>query len=74
MKLQTNLKGRLRNTTLPKNRALFPLFEAVINSIQSIEDSSADMSGQITIEVIREAQQTRIQTEKILEAETHWKT
>lgn len=34
----TNLKGRLRNTTLPKNKATFSLFEAVVNSIHSIDE------------------------------------
>ena len=38
MSLQTNLKGRLRNTSLPKNHGLMPVFEAVVNSIHSIEE------------------------------------
>ena len=35
MSLQTNLKGRLRNTSLPKSHGLMPVFEAVVNSIHS---------------------------------------
>jgi len=37
MKLETNLQGRLRNTKLPQSKGLFPLFEAIINSIHSLE-------------------------------------
>lgn len=38
MSLNTSLKERLRNTNLPKTNALFPLFEAVVNSIHSIDE------------------------------------
>ena len=38
MSLSTSLKGRLRNTNLPKTNVLFPLFEAVVNSIHSIDE------------------------------------
>lgn len=38
MNLNTSLSGRLRNTTLPRNKVLFPLFEAVVNSIHAIDD------------------------------------
>ena len=36
--LKTSLSGRLRNTSLPKSSALFPLFEAVVNSIHAIDE------------------------------------
>ena len=36
--MESNLKGRLRNTNLPKSNALLPLFEAVVNSIHSIDE------------------------------------
>ena len=39
MSMETNLQGRLRNTSLPYNQGLLPLFEAVINSIHSIEET-----------------------------------
>ena len=39
--LKTSLAGRLRNTNLPKSDALFPLFEAVVNSIHAIDDRIA---------------------------------
>ena len=58
MAMTTYLKGRLRNTTLPKTRGLFPLFEAVVNSIHSIEDRSAASSGHIYVEILRDSQGT----------------
>lgn len=36
--LKTSLSGRLRNTSLPKSSALFPLFEAIVNSIHAIDE------------------------------------
>lgn len=36
--LSTNLKGRLNNTNLPVTKSLFPLFEAVVNSIHATDD------------------------------------
>lgn len=36
--LRSSLKGRLRNTDLPISKCLFPLFEAVVNSIYAIDD------------------------------------
>ena len=58
MAMTTYLKGRLRNTPLPKTRGLFPLFEAVVNSIHSVEDHSAASSGHICVEVLRDPQGT----------------
>lgn len=56
--LTTSLSGRLRNTTLPKNKADLPLFEAVVNSIHAIEEA-VDKNllkkdqGKIDIEILR---------------------
>lgn len=59
MSLTTNLHGRLRNTPLPASQGLMPLFEAVVNSIHSIEDSKIDMrNGKITVDIIRDPQGT----------------
>lgn len=59
MPMNTNLEGRLRNTELPWKHGLMPLFEAVVNSIHSIEESklSADL-GRITIAIVRDGQQS----------------
>lgn len=57
MSMKTNLSGRLRNTSLPANNGLMPLFEAVVNSIHSIEELSNDMStGSISVEIVRSSQ------------------
>lgn len=69
MNMHTSLSGRLRNTNLPKTNVLYPLFEAVINSIHSIDervDTQKDITindGQIKIEVLRSGQ-TSITNEK----------
>lgn len=60
--LKTSLSGRLRNTSLPKSSALFPLFEAIVNSIHAIDerieqDKSITLDDcLITIKIIRSAQ------------------
>lgn len=54
MSLATNLRGRLRNTVLPKTHALLPVFEAVVNSIHAIEESGkTSKDGQIEVEIVR---------------------
>jgi len=54
MSMNTYLKGRLRNTMLPRHQGLMPLFEAVVNSIHSIAEVSSDpIYGEITIEIVR---------------------
>lgn len=55
--MKTNLRGRVRNTSLPDNHALLPLFEAVVNSIHSIEETGNDFSSShIIISIIRSDQ------------------
>lgn len=34
----SNLRGKVRNFPLPQNRPLVPLYEAVVNSINAIDD------------------------------------
>lgn len=38
--MESLLEGRLRNTYLPVSKAMIPLYEAVVNSIQSVEDDA----------------------------------
>ena len=57
MSLHTNLAGRLRNTNLPKTHGLLPVFEAVVNSVQSLEEAGKLTNGQITLEIVRNPQQ-----------------
>lgn len=50
--MQSDLAGRIRNTRLPVSSALLPLFEAVVNSNDSIRDS-AKSDGRIEITIAR---------------------
>lgn len=52
--LRTNLRGQIRQTPLPKWKALLPLFEAVMNSFQAIHESNAEHQHKITISVERD--------------------
>ncbi|MEL7281349.1 MAG: hypothetical protein AAGK79_13400 [Pseudomonadota bacterium] len=59
--VQSNLEGRIRNTTLPKKHGLIPLFEAVVNSIHAIEERFAETErnlseGKIEIIIERDSQ------------------
>jgi len=51
-----DIKGKVYNTILPKSKALWPLFEAIVNSIQSIEDSPQLETA--TIEVFAQRQES----------------
>ena len=57
MSVNTHLPGRLRNTPLPYNHGLMPLFEAVVNSIHSIAEANPDPDyGEVVIEILRAPQ------------------
>jgi len=57
MSISTNLANRVKHTSLPKSSGLLPLFEAVVNSIHSIEEAGVPTeSGIVTIEIIRSPQ------------------
>lgn len=47
-----DFKGRIRNFSLAKDKALLPLFEAVVNSLQAIEDKNTT-DGVISISLNR---------------------
>ena len=51
-----DIRGKVYNTVLPKSKALWPLFEAIVNSIQSIEDSPQPEKA--TIEVFAQRQES----------------
>ena len=51
MAITASLSGRLRNTQLAKSRALLPLFEAVVNAIQAVDDAPGLDPGSASIEV-----------------------
>src|SRR5689334_12383851 len=52
--MKIDVRGRVRNTRLPTTRPLLPLFEAVVNSIQSIDAAGLGSKGRIAITVSRE--------------------
>ena len=59
--MNSSLEGRLRNIHLPHSRGLMPLYEAVVNSIESIEELNAikqlSLSDyHIDVEIIRDGQ------------------
>lgn len=59
MSMDTNLHGRLRNTSLPYSSGLMPLYEAVVNSIHAIEEAAVPMNqGRITVRILRGTQQS----------------
>jgi hypothetical protein len=55
-----NLEGRVKNFSLPRNRPLIPLYEAVVNSLHAIEErrkvDSAFSDGEIHIRILRDEQ------------------
>jgi hypothetical protein len=51
--LKTSLRGQVRQTVLNKYKPLLPLFEAVINAFQAIQDD-ATVQGKLVIEIERE--------------------
>lgn len=56
--MQIDIAGKVREKKLASNKALMPLFEAIVNSIHSIEEESATKPGIIKIEIERIQQQS----------------
>ncbi|MCG8333585.1 MAG: hypothetical protein MJE63_03650 [Proteobacteria bacterium] len=57
--MKSDLKGRVKNTVLAKTNVLLPLFEAIVNSIQAIEDIMPLEKGSINIELHRDVGEFR---------------
>jgi hypothetical protein len=51
--MNTDVAGRVRNSSFPTSKPLLPLFEAIINSIQAIDDAN-EKKGRVEIEIIRD--------------------
>ena len=54
----SNLRGKVRNFSLPKNRPLVPLYEAIVNAINAIDERAnkqGTFQGKVEIEVIRDS-------------------
>ncbi len=54
--MQIDIKGKINEKRLSYNNTLLPLFEAIVNSIQAIEEDSATKPGIIEIDIIRSTQ------------------
>jgi len=54
--MQIDIKGKINEKRLSYNNTLLPLFEAIVNSIQAIEEDSATKPGLIEIDIIRSTQ------------------
>ena len=54
--MQTDVIGKINEKKLAYNNTLLPLFEAIVNSIQAIEEYSATKPGIIQIDIIRSPQ------------------
>jgi hypothetical protein len=54
--MKVNLVGRVKNMTLPTSKALMPLYEAIVNSIHSIEEAGV-LDGWIRITIERNESQ-----------------
>ena len=56
MSIKIDLVNQVRQTSLPAWKPLLPLFEAVMNSIQAIQQAElpASVEGRIVIEVLRD--------------------
>jgi hypothetical protein len=54
--MQTDVIGKINEKKLAYNNTLLPLFEAVVNSIQAIEEYSATKPGIIQIDITRSSQ------------------
>ena len=52
--LKTDLEGKINNLPHFKTEALFPVFEAIINSIHAIEERKSTDKGEIIVRIIRE--------------------
>ncbi len=55
--LKTSLAGKIRNLRHFKSEALLPVFEAVVNSIQAIEEAGNLSQGVISVKVKRDLRQ-----------------
>jgi hypothetical protein len=54
--MQIDIKGKINEKRLSFNNTLLPLYEAIVNSIQAIEEDSATKTGIIEIDIIRSNQ------------------
>lgn len=54
--MQIDIKGKINEKKLAYSNTLLPLFEAIVNSIQAIDEESATKPGIIEIDIVRSSQ------------------
>jgi hypothetical protein len=64
--LKTDLTGKIRNIRDFKSEALLPVFEAVVNSIEAIEEAGTLSEGKIAVRILREPQGSFLEGEDAL--------
>jgi hypothetical protein len=53
----SNVIGRVRNISLPASKSLYPLFEAIINSIEAIEDVGKNLDkSYVNVNILRSSE------------------
>lgn len=60
--MKADIKGIISGLSLSEDKALFPMFEAVVNSIQAIDErkKTENVEGEINIKIIRYNKQTEL--------------
>lgn len=56
--MEIDIKGKINEKKLAYSNTLLPLYEAIVNSIQAIEEDSATLPGIIEIDIIRSTQKS----------------
>jgi hypothetical protein len=56
--MEIDIKGKINEKKLAYSNTLLPLYEAIVNSIQAIEEDSSTLLGIIEIEIFRSAQKS----------------
>jgi hypothetical protein len=54
--MQIDIKGKISEKKLAYSNTLLPLFEAIVNSVQAIEEESATKPGIIEVDIVRSIQ------------------
>jgi hypothetical protein len=60
--MQANVKGRVSNIQLAKSHGLLPLFEAIINSVDAIDEAKREKAGQIRVCILRDENTLTLKT------------
>lgn len=62
--MEIDIKGKISEKKLAYNNTLLPIFEAIVNSFQAIEEGSATKPGIIEIDIVRSSQKDLVFEDK----------